>query len=100
MRGAASVARAEPNVTPMIDVMLVLLIIFMLVGPMLESGFHATPPDARYSNRHPDEEGEAVIGLDVLGRLYFNKVATDSATLRRLLVARFQERGNDRVVFL
>jgi biopolymer transport protein TolR len=97
---ARSMVRAEPNVTPMIDVMLVLLIIFMVVGPTLENGFHATPPDARFSNRHPDAEGEAVIGLDPLGRLYFNKVHTDSAALRQRLIARFRERPEDRVVFL
>jgi biopolymer transport protein ExbD len=54
--------RAEPNVTPMIDVMLVLLIIFMVVGPTLVDGFHAVPPEARYANRHPDEPGQVVVG--------------------------------------
>jgi biopolymer transport protein TolR len=100
MTVARSPVRAEPNVTPMIDVMLVLLIIFLVVGPTLENGFHAAPPDARFSNRHPDAEGEAVIGLDTQGRLYFNKVRTDSAALRQQLVARFRERPEDRVVFL
>ncbi|MBA3404905.1 MAG: biopolymer transporter ExbD, partial [Gemmatimonadaceae bacterium] len=36
--------KAEPNVTPMIDVMLVLLIIFMLVIPSISAGFQAVPP--------------------------------------------------------
>ena len=39
--------KAEPNVTPMIDVMLVLLIIFMVVMPALTAGFNATPPQGR-----------------------------------------------------
>jgi biopolymer transport protein ExbD len=95
-----SAVRAEPNVTPMIDVMLVLLIIFMVVGPTLDQGFPATPPDARYASRHPDDAGEAVIGLDAGGRLYLNKVPVDSARLRPALVERFRARPDDRVVFL
>jgi biopolymer transport protein TolR len=95
-----SAVRAEPNVTPMIDVMLVLLIIFMVVGPTLDHGFVAKPPEAMFSTRHPDDAGEAVIGLDARGRLYLNKVPTDSSALRRALVERFRARPDDRVVFV
>jgi biopolymer transport protein TolR len=100
MTTARSIVRAEPNVTPMIDVMLVLLIIFMVIGPTLVDGFPATPPDARFTNRHPDDAGETVIGVAAGGQLYLDKVRTDSATLRRRLVARFAARPDDRVVFL
>jgi len=91
--------RAEPNVTPMIDVMLVLLIIFMVVGPTLVEG-PAIPPEARYANRHPDEPGEVTLGVDAQRRLYLDKVLVDSATLRQRLEARFREHPEDRVVFL
>ena len=100
MPRASMVVRAEPNVTPMIDVMLVLLIIFMVVGPALVDGFRAVPPDARYANRHPDEPGEVVLGIDAQGQLYLNKAAVDSATLRQRLRTRFREHPEDRVVFL
>ena len=99
-RAAASAGvRAEPNVTPMIDVMLVLLIIFMVVGPSLVEG-PAVPPEARYANRHPDEPGEVVLGVDAHRQLYLDKVAIDSATLRQRLETRFREHPEDRVVFL
>ena len=91
--------RAEPNVTPMIDVMLVLLIIFMVVGPSLVEG-PAVPPEARYANRHPDEPGEVTLGVDAQRRLYLNKMLVDSMTLRRQLETRFREHPEDRVVFL
>jgi len=42
--GSKGSVNAEINVTPMIDVMLVLLIIFMIVTPVLESGFQAKMP--------------------------------------------------------
>jgi biopolymer transport protein TolR len=100
MTRASAGIRAEPNVTPMIDVMLVLLIIFMVVGPTLVDGFRATPPAARYANRHPDEPGEVTLGVDARRRLYLDKVAIDSATLRQRLETRFREHPEDRVVFL
>jgi biopolymer transport protein TolR len=98
-RASMSAVRAEPNVTPMIDVMLVLLIIFMVVGPTLVEG-PAVPPEARYANRHPDEPGEVTLGVDAQRRLYLDKQLVDSATLRRRLEARFREHPEDRVVFL
>jgi len=98
-RASMSAVRAEPNVTPMIDVMLVLLIIFMVVGPTLVEG-PAVPPEARYANRHPDEPGELTLGVDAQRRLYLDKQLVDSATLRRRLEARFREHPEDRVVFL
>ena len=101
MSGIQSCAiRVEPNVTPMIDVMLVLLIIFMIVGPTLDHGFTATPPESQHAARHPDDAGEAVIGLDAQGRLYLDKIPVDTATLRRALGNRFRARPEDRVVFL
>ena len=98
-RASMTTVRAEPNVTPMIDVMLVLLIIFMVVGPTLVEG-PAVPPEARYANRHPDEPGEVTLGVDAQRRLYLDKQLVDSATLRRRLEARFREHPEDRVVFL
>ena len=55
MGGGPSV-KAEPNVTPMIDVMLVLLIIFMVVTPALMAGFNANPPQAVNLKDHPEDE--------------------------------------------
>ena len=92
--------RVEPNVTPMIDVMLVLLIIFMVVGPTLVDGFRAVPPEARYANRHPDSPREVVLGVDAHGQLYLDRTPMDSASIHRRLVTWFSERPDDRVVFL
>jgi biopolymer transport protein TolR len=99
-RESVTAVRAEPNVTPMIDVMLVLLIIFMVVGPTLADGFHAVPPEARYANRHPDEPGEVTLGVDAQRRLYLDKQLVDSATPRVRLEARFREHPDDRVIFI
>jgi biopolymer transport protein TolR len=47
---------AEINVTPMIDVMLVLLIIFMIVTPLLAAGFQATMPKGKHLDKDPEGE--------------------------------------------
>ena len=66
--------KAEPNVTPMIDVMLVLLIIFMVVTPALIAGFNATPPQGQNLKDHPeDEENDQVLGIDKNGNYFLNK---------------------------
>jgi len=71
--GGAGVA-STPNVTPMVDVMLVLLIIFMVVAPALMAGFNADPPQAVNIKDHPeDEKNDQVLGIDRDGNYYLNK---------------------------
>ncbi len=65
--------KSEPNVVPMIDVMLVLLIIFMVVLPALTSGFTATPPQGINLKSHPEEDTDQVLGIDMDGNYYLNK---------------------------
>ena len=82
---------STPNVTPMIDVMLVLLIIFMVVTPMLMAGFNAEPPVAQNIKDHPeDEQTDQVFGIDKDGRYYLNKkeIAADQIgpALKRIYV--------------
>ena len=69
----ASNVKSEPNVVPMIDVMLVLLIIFMVVLPALTSGFTAIPPQGINLKSHPEEDTDQVLGIDRDGNYYINK---------------------------
>ena len=69
----ASDVKSEPNVVPMIDVMLVLLIIFMVVLPALTSGFTANPPQGINLKSHPEEDTDQVLGIDKNGNYYINK---------------------------
>ena len=71
--GGGAAVKAEPNVTPMIDVMLVLLIIFMIVVPAINAGFNAIPPQAQSVATHPEEETDQVLGIDSDGNYYLNK---------------------------
>src|SRR5574339_727356 len=76
----ASAVKSEPNVVPMIDVMLVLLIIFMVVLPALTSGFTANPPQGINLKSHPEEDTDQVLGIDKEGNYYIKKrpIALDS----------------------
>ena len=61
-------AKSDINVTPLVDVCLVLLIIFMVVTPALLAGFNATPPEAQNIRDHPeDSNSDHVLGIDVDG---------------------------------
>src|SRR5678816_1429039 len=71
---APGAVQSTPNVTPMVDVMLVLLIIFMVVAPALLAGFNADPPQAQNIKDHPeDSEADQVLGIDKDGNYYLNK---------------------------
>jgi biopolymer transport protein TolR len=72
--GGAAGVQSTPNVTPMVDVMLVLLIIFMVVAPALLAGFNADPPQAQNIKDHPeDDQTDQVLGIDKDGNYYLNK---------------------------
>src|SRR6476469_4738715 len=72
--GGSGGVQSTPNVTPMVDVMLVLLIIFMVVAPALMAGFNADPPQAQNIKDHPeDEKTDQVLGIDKDGNYYLNK---------------------------
>ncbi|MDQ6717377.1 MAG: biopolymer transporter ExbD [Gemmatimonadota bacterium] len=95
-----SKVKAEPNVTPMIDVMLVLLIIFMLVIPAINAGFVAIPPMGQNLKPHPEEDDDQVLGIDVNGQYFLNKKAIHNADLATELNRIYTARTVDKVLFI
>jgi len=71
--GGATKVHSTPNVVPMIDIMLVLLIIFMVITPALLAGFNAIPPQGVNLKDHPEDNSDQVLGIDDGGRYYLNK---------------------------
>jgi biopolymer transport protein ExbD len=67
-----AVVAANINVTPMIDVMLVLLIIFMIVTPAITAGFQATLPRAKNPESREEADGEIRLGIDREGKFYLD----------------------------
>ncbi|MEP6620444.1 MAG: biopolymer transporter ExbD [bacterium] len=99
--GGGNTVRAEPNVTPMIDVMLVLLIIFMVVTPALLAGFNATPPQGQNLRDHPeDAENDQVLGLDKDGNYYLNKKPITKDAVEAEIKRIYTIRTVDKVMYL
>jgi biopolymer transport protein ExbD len=98
--GGGSGVKAEPNVTPMIDVMLVLLIIFMIVIPTISAGFNATPPQGVNLKPHPEEYQDQVLGIDAQGQYYLNKQAIKNETLPERLKAIYDARTIDKILYV
>jgi biopolymer transport protein TolR len=98
--GSSGGVKAAPNVTPMIDVMLVLLIIFMLVIPAITSGFQAIPPTGVNLKPHPEEDQDQVLGIDANGQYYLNKQAIPNAELGQRLKAIFENRTEGRLLYV
>jgi biopolymer transport protein TolR len=98
--GGKGGVKAEPNVTPMIDVMLVLLIIFMLVIPAITAGFQAIPPTGVNLKPHPEEDQDQVLGIDAKGQYYLNKKAIPNAQLGPMLNQIFENRETDRLLYV
>jgi len=93
--------KSTPNVTPMIDVMLVLLIIFMVVTPALLAGFNATPPQGQNLKDHPeDEEMDQVLGIDKNGNYFLNKRTIAKDALGPEIKRIYDARETDKTMYL
>jgi biopolymer transport protein TolR len=64
--------KADINVTPLVDVMLVLLIIMMLIAPMLQQGVAVTLPEAGNTADKPDTQDQTVVAIDSRGGFWVN----------------------------
>ena len=73
-------AMAEINVTPLVDVMLVLLIIFMVTAPLLVAGVPVNLPDSRAKPLEQDKK-PVQISLDSAGKLYIDETELPIAAL-------------------
>jgi len=96
--GGTSV-KSEPNVVPMIDIMLVLLIIFMIVTPLIAAGFRATLPKGKNLDSDPEKDNEVVLGIDMNGQYFLNGKAVPNGTLEDQLRSIFNARTEDKILY-
>jgi len=64
--------KADINVTPLVDVMLVLLVIMMIIAPMLQQGVSVTLPVATHTEQKPESQDQAVIAIAANKSIYLN----------------------------
>jgi biopolymer transport protein ExbD len=66
--------KSDINVTPLVDVMLVLLIIMMLIAPMLQKGVDVKLPQAANSADKPETQEQTVVAIAADKRIFLNSV--------------------------
>jgi biopolymer transport protein TolR len=79
-------ALAEINVTPLVDVMLVLLIVFMVTAPMLQTGVDVDLPDAK-AQTLPDDSGKLVLTITKEKKVFLGKMPVEWDKLEETLKA-------------
>lgn len=90
---------AEINITPMVDVMLVLLIIFMVAAPLLVAGVPVDLPDSKAGALKSDEK-PIQLSLDGQGRIYLDSMEIAPAALSEKLAALREARTDDARVYV
>jgi biopolymer transport protein TolR len=85
VRGGASGIRSDINITPLVDVVLVLLIIFMVAVPLLQMGYAVqVPPKVTTATPQPDAD-QIMVRLDEQGHAFINKTPVELAQFQGML---------------
>jgi biopolymer transport protein TolR len=97
---ARPAVRSDINVTPLVDVVLVLLIIFMVVTPLIASGVAVDLPRTRNHTRSPDDGKQMVVSITADKRLYLGATRVgDAGEVARRPVEKHQS-APDKPVFI
>ena len=97
--GKSGGLNSQINVTPLADVMLVLLIIVMLIAPLLQAGVIVALPEAANTIEKPDQDTQTVLHVDAGGRFFVDNIPTDEANLMSS-VQRALDRKFERIVLI
>ncbi len=88
----------QTNVTPIVDVMLVLLIIFMITAPMLTQGIEVDLPKTSTVDVLPEDHDNLVINIDRENRIFIDEYEVELVEITAHLERMIQ--GRDRLVYL
>jgi biopolymer transport protein ExbD len=80
--GSSGGVKSDINVTPLVDVMLVLLIIMMIIAPLLQKGVDVRLPIAGNSSPKPETQDQTVLGVKADKSTWVNGVEVSKAELR------------------
>ena len=91
------VPMSEINVTPFVDIMLVLLIIFMVAAPLLSVGIEVDLPNTKAKPLSVEQESPLTLTLDKDSNIFINEVKIKKVELRTRLLAIRKERESDEI---
>ena len=97
--GAKGGLKADINVTPLVDVMLVLLIIMMLIAPMLQKGVDVKLPLASNTADKPETQEQTVVAVDANKQFYLNSIRVREDDLTTQITSLMENR-KEKVVLI
>ncbi len=95
-RSQSRTTMSEINVTPFVDVMLVLLVIFMVTAPMMQQGLEVNLPKSSSSGISLNED-PFILVLDANGKIKISQVAVNISDLKNKLKGLFETRKNKQI---
>ena len=96
--GSPDEVKGDINVTPLVDVCLVLLIIFMVVTPMLQQGVDVQLPQAPHAEKKPGQEGDLIVSIKQDGTVFVGDKWIPDRNLVTFLQAERQKDPNRSVM--
>ena len=97
--GGKGGVKSDINVTPLVDVMLVLLIIMMIIAPMLQKGVDVKLPTATNTQDKPETQEQTVVAVSADGRMHLNQVAVPDRDMPQRLTD-VLETKKEKIVYL
>jgi len=97
--GSKGSVKSDINVTPLVDVMLVLLIIMMLIAPMLQKGVDVKLPEASNSADKPETQEQTVVAIGADKQFYLNSVRVREDDLTQKVIE-YLETKKEKIVLI
>jgi biopolymer transport protein ExbD len=97
--GSKGGPKSDINVTPLVDVMLVLLIIMMLIAPMLQKGVPVTLPTAENTVDKPETQNQTVLAVDAKNKFYVDGIEVEKTTMADRVRQKLEDK-TERIVLI